>query len=390
LDYFRFGDKPGTRIRNPKHYRIFWALITSPNKNPLPLLPVVILPVGGNNPSKVGSILQNQEITNERADKPWSMEVAPVNGPEDLREPVRGWDIEIIQLKPGKLQGSIAHFGVGNFGISTGQFNDGIRMRGAQHQERVVLGTILDCAGPVTQWWKDFQPGDVGVFPIGVEFDSIHCGGAAYVAVSIGLPELISMLEGDDRLADPAFWNTKALYHPDHRIGEGVVRRLKGIISDVERKATARSAQSADFLRRTIIEAFVMGLMSAFPEERSRSLYTGARLVSEAEDYIDTADGRPVHISELCSALRVSRRSLHRAFSDTLGTGPVTYLRRRRLSAIRAVLSRSDPVTISIGDLAFEFGFPEPSRFAAYYRAHFGEKPSDTLRSRSMGIRSQK
>ena len=115
---------------------------------------------------------------------------------------------------------------------------------------------------------------------------------------------------------------------------------------------------------------------------------TGARLVSETEDYIDATDGRPVHISELCSALKVSRRSLHRAFAGTLGIGPAAYLRRRRLSAIRSILSRCDTATISIGDLAFEYGFPETGRFAAYYRAHFGETPSETLRSRSVSARS--
>jgi len=47
----------------------------------------------------------------------------------------------------------------------------------------------------------------------------------------------------------------------------------------------------------------------------------------------------------------------------------------------------NDTSTISIGDLAFEYGFPQTGRFAAYYRAHFGETPSETLRSRSVSIR---
>ena len=48
------------------------------------------------------------------------------------------------------------------------------------------------------------------------------------------------------------------------------------------------------------------------------------------------------------------------------------------------MLTRSDPAAISIGDLAFEYGFPETGRFAAYYRAQFGETPSETLRSRGV------
>jgi AraC family ethanolamine operon transcriptional activator len=270
--------------------------------------------------------------------KTWSKEAVQIRGPDDLRESLRGSDIENVQLMPGKLQGSIARLGAGNLGISMGRFNSGIRIRGTPHQERVVLSIILDSSDRITQWWKDVQPGDVGVFSAGVEFDAIHCGGTVFLSVSISLPELSSMLGGEDRLADPAFRNKKGLYRPNPRTGDAIRQRLKGIMSDVERKTTAPSAQAVDFLQRSIIEAFVVSLTSAALPDRERSLYTGARLVSEAEDYVDAASGRPVHISELCSALKLSRRSLHRAFADTLGIGPVAYLRRRRLSAIQSAL----------------------------------------------------
>jgi AraC family ethanolamine operon transcriptional activator len=159
-----------------------------------------------------------------------------------------------------------------------------------------------------------------------------------------------------------------------------------GIVSNIEQRSTAPSEQAVDFLQRSIIECLLTGLTSALPATMERS-YTGARLVSQAEDYIEAAEGRPVHISELCGVLRVARRSLHRAFSDTLGIGPVAYLRCSRLSAIQSALRRSDPATTSIGDLAFEYGFPEAGRFAYYYRSYFGETPSETLHSTSLGRR---
>jgi len=70
--------------------------------------------------------------------------------------------------------------------------------------------------------------------------------------------------------------------------------------------------------------------------------------------------------------------------------GPIAYLRSRHLSTIRSVLRRGDPETISIGDVAFEYGFPEAGRFAAYYRADFGEAPSETCRFKSVGIRNSR
>jgi AraC family ethanolamine operon transcriptional activator len=250
-----------------------------------------------------------------------------------------------------------------------------------------LIRIALDRAGRVTQWWKDVRPGDIGVFPALVEFDAIHDGGAAYLLVSIALPELLAMLGGEEHLANPAFWNTKRVYTTDSLIGAEMLQRLIRIVSGIEHKFPAPSDQAADFLQRSIVESFVLALMSALPPGSAHS-YAGARLVSETEDYVDAHDGRLVHISELCGALKVSRRSLHRAFADTLGIGPAAYLRRRRLSAIRSILCRHDTATISIGDLAFEYGFPETGRFAAYYRAHFVETPSETLLSRSVSARS--
>jgi len=319
--------------------------------------------------------------------KTWSVEIVRINGPDDLRETARGSDVEIVQLKPGRLLGSIRHFEIGNLGISLGRFDSAIRMRGSLHQERIVLGTLLDSAGRVTQWWKDVRPGDIGVFPALAEFDAIHGGGAGYLVVSIALPELLMMLGGEEHLTEPAFWKRKRVYNTDSLIGARMLQRLIGIISGIEHRFTAPSDQAADFLRRSIVQSFAWALASDLPPANASS-YTGARVVSEAEDYIDASGERPVHISELCCALKVSRRSLHRAFADTLGIGPAAYLRRRRLSTIRSILSRCDPATISIGDLAFEYGFPQTGRFAAYYRAHFGEMPSETVRSRSASTQS--
>jgi AraC family ethanolamine operon transcriptional activator len=304
-----------------------------------------------------------------------------IHGPDDLREISRGSDVTIVQLKPGRLQGSIKHFGIGNLGISLGGFSSEIRVRGPLHPERVVLGTIFDTAGRVTQWGEEMRPGDIGIFPAREEVDAIHGGASGYLATSVDLPVLLSVVGGgEERLADPAFWMKKRVCNTNPIIGAEMMQRLRGIVAGIEQRATAPSDQAVDFVQRCIIECLLTGATSASPPTSGHS-YTSARLVSKADDYIDAAAGRPIHISELSSALRVSRRSLHRAFADTLGIGPVAYLRCKRLSAIQSILRQSNPETTSIGEVAFEYGFPEPGRFASYYRSYFGETPSETLRS---------
>ena len=75
----------------------------------------------------------------------------------------------------------------------------------------------------------------------------------------------------------------------------------------------------------------------------------------------------------------MSRRSLHRAFHEVFGIGPVTFLRHKRLCAIHSILRDSTPGTTTVTEIAIQQGFSELGRFSQYYRAMFGENPSQTL-----------
>jgi AraC family ethanolamine operon transcriptional activator len=103
------------------------------------------------------------------------------------------------------------------------------------------------------------------------------------------------------------------------------------------------------------------------------------QLVGKVDDYLDAADLRPVHISEICAHLNVTRRTLHRAFFDALGLGPITFLRYKRLCVIHSVLRDSDPATTTVAQVAIQHGFIELGRFSHYYHSLFGEYPSETL-----------
>jgi len=76
----------------------------------------------------------------------------------------------------------------------------------------------------------------------------------------------------------------------------------------------------------------------------------------------------------------VSVRTLHASFSEQLGESPMAYVRRIRLSRVRAELLRSDPLNVRVTDIAVRWGFFHQSRFAQQHRDEFNELPSVTLR----------
>jgi len=105
------------------------------------------------------------------------------------------------------------------------------------------------------------------------------------------------------------------------------------------------------------------------------------RVVRRVVELIDSAPQSPFTVADLAECAGVSERSLHAAFRRQLGTSPMAYVRRRRLEQAHDELLRLGPSAgVKITDVALRYGFAHAGRFAAAYRARFGEPPSATLR----------
>jgi AraC-like DNA-binding protein len=98
------------------------------------------------------------------------------------------------------------------------------------------------------------------------------------------------------------------------------------------------------------------------------------------EEAISPLAARQPRAPELSAAIGMSERTLRVCCAKFLGMSPGRYMRLRRLNMVRAELHRASPATSNIAEIARRYQFSELGRFAASYRAVFGEMPSDTLR----------
>ena len=90
-------------------------------------------------------------------------------------------------------------------------------------------------------------------------------------------------------------------------------------------------------------------------------------------------------VLDLCSRLRVSRRTLQYSFEAVIGMSPSNYMRSVRLNVARRALMTNPHEKIQ--GLALDAGFSHLGRFSKYYQDFFGELPSATVsRSRPMGM----
>jgi len=106
------------------------------------------------------------------------------------------------------------------------------------------------------------------------------------------------------------------------------------------------------------------------------------RTVKRTLDAMHAEPSRQYTATDLAAIAGVGVRVLQESFRQHVGMSPLSYLRRLRLDGVHAELSRADPWQLSIGEVAYRWGFTHLGRFAGAYRDRFGVSPSQTLRER--------
>ncbi|MFE1597737.1 AraC family transcriptional regulator [Methylobacterium sp. ID0610] len=107
------------------------------------------------------------------------------------------------------------------------------------------------------------------------------------------------------------------------------------------------------------------------------------RRLDRLHDFARANMTRPVTLDDLSRAAALSRRQLNVLCQEHLGMPPMVWLRGLRLDSVRATLladAQSD-----LAGVAMLHGFYHLGRFSAYYRARFGELPSETRRRARSG-----
>ena len=100
--------------------------------------------------------------------------------------------------------------------------------------------------------------------------------------------------------------------------------------------------------------------------------------VKRTIEYIHTHFARDLTVTELCTVAGVSERTLQYAFGEIYDSSPQNYLKNYRLEQARMLLQNGDAGHVA--DVARACGIHHPQRFAQYFRAMYGESPSELLK----------
>jgi len=137
--------------------------------------------------------------------------------------------------------------------------------------------------------------------------------------------------------------------------------------------------------RRTLDDTLISTLLLVQPHNYSEAL--NAPAPAAAPSYVRRAEemiaSDPVLEDGLCGLadrLGISVRTLYAGFRQYRKTTPLNFARAQRLAKARETLNNAPPGT-RVTDVALAVGYSHFGRFAAEYRARYGELPSKTLRS---------
>jgi AraC-like DNA-binding protein len=156
-----------------------------------------------------------------------------------------------------------------------------------------------------------------------------------------------------------------------HSAAIGVVEnRSKTLIGD----------EAAHGLEQQLIHALVELVLNGSAIEVAAATREHRDVALRFEALLQTQPERALQIGEICSALDVSARTLRLSCEEQLGIGPAEYARRRRMQLVHRALRNGNPGAAGISAVARRYGFRSVGRFAAGYRALFGELPSATFR----------
>ena len=304
-----------------------------------------------------------------------------------LANSISGWSQEYEQLKCGQFQGSLSELCFGSAQLF---------LEKTSHALRQV------CVVPADYVWFGLpfsSSRSVRINGVAVDADRIamHRGGMDFELVTPDQLQFWGIVVKEELLMNYARQFEcearfqRILDQPVLGVCDAKIRYVQHECNDILLQSEAAGGNScalSEPLRRSLADKTLSALFSLFDGVEPitadrRSAQSRHRLVERADTFVRTNNDRLVTVSELCSALNVSRRALQNGFQDTLGISPHAYIRTVSLNGVRSHLKNADSPYSSVQDAAAAYGFWHMSQFALDYRHLFGELPSATIKRRT-------
>ena len=293
---------------------------------------------------------------------------------DELTAATRHWDLDFHQLDRGQFHGEIMQLMVGRIQIGVARFERSLQQQGASPPG--VRTFVIPAASEVRfNWRRNKVTGkDLLLFPPNGELESVSRTDFHIFTMSVPEDLILSANETDAPLM--LSWEKLS--------GSAYLPQLRNMLANV---ISAAKANSEFLTRANVIAELEHELISLLVQNICHTSSPQVRLphrkrdlaVEQIQRMIVDSKNKLFSVADLCAATKVSQRTLRYAFFDRYGVTPKAYLKAIRLNGVRRELKSSFSLCTKINKVAMDWGFWHMGQFAADYRRHFGELPSQTL-----------
>jgi AraC family ethanolamine operon transcriptional activator len=300
---------------------------------------------------------------------------------DQLAAKAKQWNLDFRQLDRGRFIGEILQFATSGVHISEARFCRSLNQKGAPPDGMRTIG-IPARRDLSFEWRGKLVDGEsLMLFPLGSELSSVS--GPDFHVYTCSFP--VEFLSG--------IGETLKLGGIDELSGGADAVRVDTTAVDHVRSCLARICQTMRMNPGGVSDAATAGLLTReLPSQLIATIAAGQgkcpaaahpkrqTALARAEAYIESNAAHDIRVGDICRAVGVSERTLQYAFIERFGIGPKEFLNIVRLSEVRRQLRDADPRETRVADVANTWGFWHMGQFAADYRRHFQELPSETLR----------
>jgi AraC family transcriptional regulator, ethanolamine operon transcriptional activator len=314
-----------------------------------------------------------------------NVEVRSFNDVHQHARAIPGWSQHYDQLSPGSLNSSLHQVSTQTFQMFHEVLNRRVVQRGHCPGQRLCLA-VSDMALEAASARRAQPPLSRVVLLRNSEEFTLHAPqGLSLMAANVDFDRFIGMAELHLSPRQTALARGAASLS----VTDAAAARLKDSLYLILRQSSLQPGSHApiDTLDKVMDEMLLNAFLDLFaavgdPGTQTRcGSSVSSYMVRRSRELVEGNVCSPLSILDLCSQLRVSRRTLQASFRSVAGIGPLEYLRNLRLNAVRRRLGTTTASELPVGDAAAEMGFFHLSHFARHYRELFGELPSDTLRA---------
>ena len=225
------------------------------------------------------------------------------------------------------------------------------------------------------------SPLEAAVFPPGESAEiewAEHCTQVCLMILRGNLEAELEHLLGRHIMAPLQFDFAMYLTTP---MGRSWAETLRLVVNELDHGPGLASHPFAHrHAERLLLDGILLGHRHNYSDELLRqSPSSTPGPVARAVELIQDRPSDPWSTSSLAREVHLSVRALQEGFKKHVGRPPMACLRDVRLRRVHDELQRSSPSSTTVSAVASRWGIVHMGRFAAAYRAAFGESPRQTL-----------